>query len=221
MCGRFTLKTPASKLVEFFTLVKPLPELKPRWNIAPTQQVLAVRQGNDGRDPAWLRWGLIPMWAKDAKLGASLINARADTIAEKPSFRTALRKRRCLVIADGFYEWRQVGKTKTPFMMTMQDGSPFAFAGIWEQWKNPSGEIVESCATVTTDPNTLMAMVHDRMPVILRPDEYDLWLDPEIQDAEKIKAMLRPYPSEEMALEEVSTTINNARNGVDPRLPKA
>jgi putative SOS response-associated peptidase YedK len=218
MCGRFTLRTPAIELVRFFELVAPIHELAVRWNVAPTQKVLAIRKGDQGREPSWLRWGLIPSWAKDSKIGNSLINARADTIAEKPSFRSAFKQRRCLVVADGYYEWKQTTEGKIPYLMTLQDNSPFAFAGIWERWKNPSGEVIETCSTVTTEPNALVAMVHDRMPVILKPDDYNQWLDPAFQDTEQLKAMLVAYPPEEMKVEEVSKAINNARNEVDPRL---
>ncbi len=218
MCGRFTLRTSAADLVRVFGLVRSVSGLVSRWNVAPTQQVLAVRKTAEGREPTWLRWGLIPVWAKDAKIGASLINARAETVADKPSFRSAFKKRRCLVIADGFYEWQMQGKAKVPFMATMLDGAPFAFAGLWEQWKDPAGDVIESCSTMTTNPNALMATIHDRMPVILRPDDYDPWIDPSNQDVEKLKALLVPYSSEDMKLEEVSVDINNARNEVDPRL---
>ena len=220
MCGRFTLRTRAADLVKFFDLEGSIADLSSRWNVAPTQQVLAIRSGHDSREPSWLRWGLVPAWAKDMKMGSSLINARADTVAEKPSFRSAFKRRRCLVVADGFYEWQAQGKAKVPFMVTMRDGSPFAFAGLWEQWNGPSGGPIESCSTITTDPNELMATIHDRMPVILQPDDYDSWLDPANQDIEELMSFLVPYPSDEMKVEEVSTVINNARNEEDPRLTK-
>ncbi len=220
MCGRFTLKTRAADLVKFFGLSGSLSDLSPRWNVAPTQQVLAIRWGLSGRQPSWLRWGLIPAWAKDMKIGSSLINARADTVSKKPSFRSAFKKRRCLVVADGYYEWQVQGKAKIPFMVTMLDGSPFAFAGLWEQWNGPSSGPIETCSTITTDPNELMATVHDRMPVILQPADYDRWLDPANQDINELESLLVPYPSEEMNVEEVSTVINYARNEVDPRRSK-
>ena len=138
MCGRFTLRTLAADLVKFFDLAGSISDLSPQWNVAPTQQVLAIRWGQNGREMSWLRWGLLPAWAKDMKIGSSLINARADTVSEKPSFRSAFKKRRCLVVADGYYEWQVQGKAKIPFMVTMLDGSPFAFAGLWEQWNGPS-----------------------------------------------------------------------------------
>ena len=218
MCGRFTLHTSAGELVRVFQLIKPPTNLANRWNIAPTQQVLAVRQSSDGREPVWMRWGLIPSWAKDAKIGNSLINARAETIAEKPSFRTAFKRRRCLVIADGFYEWSKFEKVKVPYMITLKDRSPFAFAGLWEQWKDATGDWIESTTIVTTNPNSLMASIHDRMPLILPRERYDEWLDFGNQDTEQLQKLLVPYPPEEMKFEKVSPVINNARNEVDPRI---
>ncbi len=219
MCGRFTLRTRPAELVKFFNLAGLLPDVSPRWNVAPTQQVIAVRRGRNGREPSWLRWGLIPAWAKDTKIASSLINARADTVAGKPSFRSAFKQRRCLVIADAYYEWKRVGKENIPYMMTMRNESPFAFAGIWERWEDGSSETIESCSNITTEPNALTAMIHDRMPVILPADSYDVWLDPSMHDIAKLQELLRPYPPEEMISQEVSKIINNARNEVDPRLP--
>ncbi len=219
MCGRFTLRTPVAQIAEFFQLIRDQfdwPE--PRFNIAPTQSVLAIRRSDAGREPTRLRWGLIPSWAKDMKIGASLINARGETVAEKPAFRTAFRRRRCLIPADGFYEWKRDGSQKTPYLMTLQDESLFAFAGLWDRWKSPSGGTIESCSVITTTPNELMATLHDRMPVILSPANYHVWLDPSVEDAGALTSLLVPYPADEMRAEQVSTIINNARNEVDPRV---
>ena len=218
MCGRFTLRASASEIAEFFELMRDLVEWDvPRFNIAPTQSILAVRESSTGREPVRLRWGLIPAWAKDTKLAASLINARSETVADKPSFRTAFRKRRCLIPADGFYEWRREGKSKVPHWFSLRSGELFAFAGMWEKWQAPDGTSVESCATLTTAPNELMATIHDRMPVILKPSDYAVWLDPQIDDANALSSLLVPYPADEMQAEQVSDVINNARNEVDPR----
>ncbi len=182
----------------------------PRYKIAPTQSVLAIRHP---RQLVALRWGLIPSWAKDAKIASSTINARGDTVADKPAFRSAFKRRRCLVLADGYYEWLRDGKTKVPHLYEMDDGRPFAMAGLWEWWGGPDGKSpVESCSLITTDANELAAKVHDRMPVILPPEEYDLWLDPEFQDRDKLLSMLRPFPADEMTVRQVSTFVNNARN---------
>lgn len=219
MCGRFTLRASASEIAEFFELIRDLVDWdEPRFNIAPTQSILAVRASSGGREPVRLRWGLIPAWAKDTKLAASLINARAETVAEKPSFRTAFRRRRCLIPVDGFYEWRREGKSKVPHWFSLRSQELFAFAGMWEKWQAPDGTAVETCATLTTTPNDLMATIHDRMPVILKPSDYDVWLDPQVDDVNALSSLLVPYPAEEMQAEQVSDVINNARNEVDPRL---
>ena len=147
-----------------------------------------------------------------------MINARSESIGEKPSFRPSLIDKRCIVLADGYYEWQVHGKAKVPFMVTMLDGSPFAFAGLWEQWNGTSSGPIETCSTITTDPNELLATVHDRMPVILQREDYDRWLDPTNQDIDDLESLLVPYPSDEMNVEEVSPVINNARNDEDPRL---
>jgi putative SOS response-associated peptidase YedK len=158
-----------------------------------------------------LRWGLIPSWAKDPAMGAKLINARAETVAEKPSFRSAFRHRRCLVVADGFYEWQKQEGKKQPFYFRLQDGQPFAFAGLWESWKDPNGEVVDSCTILTTEANQLMQPIHDRMPVILASQDYDLWLDPTVQ-SEQLQNLLQPFPSEAMVSYPVSTKVNKPTN---------
>jgi len=220
MCGRFTLRASASEIAIFFELIRDQVDWDaPRFNIAPTQSVLAVRAISGGREPVRLRWGLIPFWATDTKLAASLINARAETVADKPSFRSAFRKRRCLIPVDGFYEWKREGKKKVPHWFALRSGGLFAFAGMWEKWQAPDGTSIETCATLTTSPNELMATVHDRMPVILKRSDYNVWLDPQLDDAEVLSKLLVPYPTDEMRAEPVSDVINNARNEVDPRRP--
>jgi putative SOS response-associated peptidase YedK len=221
MCGRFTLSQPVEAIASIFQL-KEVPNLEPRYNIAPTQLVPTVLQtftqsdagGKDKvlRQFQLLRWGLIPSWAKDPAMGAKLINARAETVAEKPSFRSAFRHRRCLVIADGFYEWRRQEGKKQPFYFRLQNGQPFAFAGLWERWQDPKGEAIASCTILTTAANELLQPIHDRMPVILDSKDYDLWLDPAVQKPEQLQQLLQPYPSEVMLSYPVSTKVNNPAN---------
>jgi putative SOS response-associated peptidase YedK len=211
MCGRFTLKTPAKDIAAAFVLAGELPLLKPRYNIAPTQTILTISLQDGYRTPVLRRWGLIPSWAKDTKIGNSLINARADGVADKPSFRSAFKRSRCLVVADGFYEWKATGKAKQPYLFQMADGRPFAFAGLAEHWSKGEKPI-DSATIITGEPNVLTGDVHDRMPVILAPSDYDVWLDPEFQDKDKLLALLRPYPAEEMKAFPVSTTVNSPRN---------
>ena len=168
---------------------------------------------NPGHNRAELmRWGLIPFWAKDAKIGARMINARAETVAEKPAFRTALRKRRCLVLADGFYEWKKEENGKTPMYIAAKSRGPFAMAGLFETWKSPEDELIRSCTIITTSPNTLMEDIHDRMPVILPKDAETIWLDPKLEDQETLTSLLTPYPAEEMEAYVVSTLVNTAKN---------
>jgi putative SOS response-associated peptidase YedK len=208
MCGRYTLRTPPSVLVEHFRLGS-IPELSPRYNVAPTQQVGIVRRAaGEQREFVWAQWGLIPRWAKDPKIGNSMINARAETAAEKPAYRDAFRKRRCLIAADGFYEWKKtVVKMKQPYYMRLKSDQPFGVAGLWER----CGEL-ESCTILTTSPNELCAFVHDRMPVILTPNDYDRWLDPARTDAAELQPLLDAYPADEMLATPVSTHVNNVRN---------
>lgn len=213
MCGRFTLITPAEALAEQFQLFE-IPSLAPRYNIAPTQPVAAVRRvpGDGQRELVLLRWGLVPFWAKDPGIGARMINARSETVAEKPAFRAAFRRRRCLVPADGFYEWRRLERGKQPFYVRLRDERPFAFAGLWERWEGPDETAIDSCTLLTTEPNDLIRPVHSRMPVILSPKDYDLWLDPGVQKAELLQPLLRPYPSEGMLAYPISTWVNKPKN---------
>jgi putative SOS response-associated peptidase YedK len=214
MCGRFTLAASPKALKELFPLFDQT-ELVPRYNIAPTQTVLAVRQLPQAARPEFveLRWGLIPHWADDAKIGYSLINARAESAATKPAFRTAFRQSRCLILADGFYEWQKVegSKQKQPYYIGLKDGSPFAFAGLAAHWTK--GETpIDSCTILTTDANEMMEPIHDRMPVILDPGDFDKWLDPTQHEPDQLQALLRPFPSERMKAVAISTYVNNPRN---------
>ncbi len=212
MCGRFTLLTPSETLVEQFELPD-MPALSPRYNIAPSQSVAAVRQLPDdgGRELVWLRWGLVPFWAKELSIGARMINARSETVAQKPAFRAAFRQRRCLVLADGFYEWQKQAGSKQPFFIRLEDGRPFAFAGLWEHWDGPEGA-VESCTILTTEPNDLIRPLHNRMPIILLPTDYDLWLDHSVQEPRQLQPLLRPYSAQDMVAYPVSLWVNSPQN---------
>lgn len=209
MCGRFTLTTPAEVVAEYFQLVEN-PPLEPRFNIAPTQPVAAVRLAEGERRCDMLHWGLVPFWADDPAFGNRLINARADGVASKPSFRTPFKKRRCLILADGFYEWQKVSgsKQKQPFYIRLRGHRPFAFAGLWEHWEGKDGSVIDSCTIITTDPNELMQPIHDRMPVILPADAHQEWIDPQNQDAAALHQMLLPFSAQEMEAFPVSTKVN-------------
>ena len=215
MCGRFTQTATPDVIAKQFHLDR-LPLFTPRYNIAPSQHTAAIRIEPDttARTLVLLRWGLIPSWAKDPKIGNQCINAKAETVAEKPSFRSAFKKRRCLIVATGFYEWQVQGRTKQPIWIGLRSQQPFAFAGLWEHWKPAEGEPLETCTIITTEPNDLMAPIHNRMPVILAPASYDQWLDPTFQHIDPLKALLRPYLSEELTAYPVSTLVNNPRHDV-------
>jgi putative SOS response-associated peptidase YedK len=185
---------------------------EPVYNIAPTQQVLTVTSQSE-RQAEYMRWGLIPFWAKDKKIGYRMINARGETVAEKPSFRTALRKRRCLILADGFYEWQKLGdKQKRPMRIALKSGEPFAFAGLWESWKDPEGETIKSCTIITTEANEYLSPIHHRMPVILPQEQESFWLDKEVEDPLALASVIASYPADKMDAFEVSTLVNNVRN---------
>ncbi|PLZ80111.1 hypothetical protein CBP16_14240 [Fischerella thermalis WC217] len=213
MCGRFTLSVFPEVLTQIFEVEK-IPDFKPQYNIAPTQMVLVVLYNSEGnkREIQRLRWGLIPSWAKDQSMGARLINARAETVAEKPAFRRAFKRQRCLVVADGFYEWQQQDGKKQPYYFRLSNGKPFSFAGLWEEWQSPEQERIKSCTILTTQANELLQMVHDRMPVILQQESYDLWLDPPVHDVELLQPLLHPYPSEAMTSYPVTTLVNSPKN---------
>jgi putative SOS response-associated peptidase YedK len=265
MCGRFTLRAPASLIAEEFGLLEALP-LEPRFNIAPSQPVAAVRMvsspisGSSGsrcepreavpfvvpplggippeggttngrfdepctqkqksliffRELVFLRWGLIPPWATDPAVGNRMINARAETAATRPAFRAALRRRRCLVLADGFYEWRSDGRRKQPFLFHRPDQRPFGFAGLWETWEGPDHRVVESCTLLTTEANAVVRPIHNRMPVILLRDAHAAWLDPAVEDPSPLAALLRPYPEADLVARPVSPYVNSPTHD-DPR----
>jgi len=218
MCGRFTLTTSAAALARQFELVEVPADLAPRYNVAPAQNVAAVRvlvQG-EGRRVQMLHWGLVPSWAKDTKIGYRTINARSESVETKPSFRAAYRKQRCLVLADGFYEWQKLGRAKQPYLIRCKDGEPFAIAGLWEKWNDPAGEPLESCTLLTCEANALVAEIHERMPVILQPGDYDQWLDPEEQDPVRLGPLLTPYPADQMEMVAVSPRVNSPRHD-DPQ----
>jgi len=210
MCGRFTLTVPPELIGDLFDLDVPL-ALQPRYNIAPSQPV-AVIANHAQRAVELYRWGLIPHWAKDHKIGYKLINARSETLASKPSFRNAYKARRCLILADGFYEWRKQGKARIPFRFALRSAGVFTFAGLWETWRAPDGDEVRSCTIVTTEANAVVGEVHDRMPVILPVEVRDEWLDPERREPATLQELLRPYPAEEMEGYEVSTVVNSPKH---------
>ncbi len=215
MCGRFTLISPGEVLAEFFELVD-TPIVEPRYNIAPTQLAPVVRfdANMSARRLDCLQWGLVPHWAKDPSIGSRMINARSETAAEKPSFRSAMKHRRCMVVTNGFYEWRkgEGREPKQPFFIQMKDGGPFAMAGLWEQWKGRDGSIIDSCTILTTEPNDLMRPLHDRMPVILNQIDYATWLDPKTQTAPPLAPLFRPYAADAMKAHAVTTYVNKPAN---------
>jgi putative SOS response-associated peptidase YedK len=211
MCGRYTLKTPVNALAEWFDLDDYPSSLTPSYNVAPTQEVAAILEEGEERKLETFRWGLIPSWAKDPSIGNKMINARAETVSEKPSFRSAFKKRRCLIVADGFYEWQKTDGGKQPFHIKLSDSSPFAFAGLWETW-DKDGEEIRSCSIITTDANDLMNEIHHRMPVILHPENYGVWLDSGFEEKETLMDILKPYPSDQMEAYAVSRRVNKPSN---------
>ena len=214
MCGRFTLASDPKTLTETFPDFEAPTELSPRYNIAPSQDV-AVIANNGENKIEYFHWGLIPFWAKDAKIGNQMINARGETLGEKPAFRTAYKRRRCLILTDGFYEWRKMpgSRLKVPMYIRMESGKPFAFAGLWEMWHPPEGDDpVLSCTIITCAPNELMQQIHHRMPVILQPEAYELWLTTTEQPPDALNDLLKPYPTEEMTAYSVSRLVNSPKN---------
>ena len=217
MCGRFALKTPTSELASHFKLDEAV-EVAPRYNIAPGTDIPTIRHSPEGkRVMHLLRWGLVPHWAKDPSIGSKLSNARGETVAEKPSFRDAFKRRRCLVPADGFYEWKAEGRVKEPYYFSMKNGEPFALGGVWESWRAPNGDILRTCCLITTEPNEIMLPVHDRMPVIVSSENCGQWLEGEADDAQ---AILKPYPTDEMQVWAVSKRVSRSgEEGADLVLP--
>ena len=210
MCGRYTLRTPIDILAKGFEIEKYPSSITPNYNVAPTQEVAAVVEEDDKRKLEMLHWGLIPSWAKDPAIGNKMINARAETVSEKPSFRKAFKVRRCLILADGFYEWQKTDDGKQPYHIKMQDDSPFAFAGLWETWKD--GEEIRSCTIITTDANDLMKEIHHRMPVILHPEDYAMWLDSDFDEKDPLTTLLKLYPADAMQAYAVSRRVNKPSN---------
>ena len=228
MCGRFTLRTPPTEIASLFSVQLPIEFQKtpyvPRYNIAPSQQITVILQdhpedaefgeaGSTDSERLWklFRWGLIPSWAKDTKIGYKLINARGETLGEKPSFRNAFKKRRCLILADGFYEWKKTSSGKVPFHFGLDNGGVMAFAGLWERWKKDDPTLY-SCTIVTTEANELLGKLHDRMPVILDAADHDKWLDPEFQNTEELQSLLQPYSADEMVSREANPIVNHVKN---------
>lgn len=209
MCGRFTITDPRQLALRFD--LAELAELPARFNVAPTQPVPVVVMG---RRLVMARWGLVPSWAEDPKVGSRMINARAESLEARPAFRDALGARRCLVLADGFFEWKKEGRLRRPFYLHLASGAPFAFAGLWDEWRGPDGQRVLTCTVVTTDPNALVAPIHDRMPAILLPDAEARWLDASVQDLADLAEVLQPYPSHLMEAFEVSSTVNSPAHDV-------
>ena len=215
MCGRFTLTVDPSELQEAFEHYSFPKKFAPRFNISPTQPVLAIP--NDAKNKAdFFLWGLIPSWSKDPTIASKLINARGETIAEKPSFRGGFKYKRCLIPVDGFYEWKANSnqKTKTPYFIHMKDRSPFAFAGLWDEWHSPDGDSIRTCTIITTEPNELMSSLHNRMPVILDSKDYDKWLDPTPQTPENLLHLIKPFRADKMSAYPVSTLVNKPSNDV-------
>ena len=213
MCGRYSITASLEELAKRFDFDGHGDDFSPRYNVAPTQQVLAV-VGGDSRRAGFMRWGLIPPWSKDGPSSRPLINARAETVAEKPSFRSSLKKRRCLVLADGFYEWQRAGDTKRPMRVAMRSGEPFAFAGLWSVWTDPEGNRTPSCAIITTEANDLLRPIHHRMPVILPEQAEDLWLDTALDDSDALTQLLEPYSKDALEAYEVSGLVNSASNDI-------
>lgn len=215
MCGRFTLTATFTEIIDRFDIEAAIQaELyAPNFNAAPSQSVLAVINDGKRNRLGYLKWGLIPSWSKDTKIGHKMINARAETLAEKPSFREAYKKRRCIIIADSFYEWkRHEDKTKTPMRIKLKSGDLFAMAGIWEQWKSPNGESIFTCSVITTKPNELVTEIHNRMPAILEQKNEKKWLDPAITNTDFLDTLLTPLSSEHMETYEVSSLVNSPKN---------
>lgn len=214
MCGRFTLLATGDEIAAEFDLPAP-PDVRPRYNIAPTQNVLAIRAAADGiRDVATLHWGLIPPWSRDPSMAARMINARCETLTEKPAFRGAFKERRCLIPCSGFYEWRSIegAKRKQPYFIRMANESLLALAGLWERGKDAEGKQIESCTVITTEPNDLIRPLHDRMPVILDRRNFDQWLNPSDSDLSKLTSLFCPFPGNRMVAFPVGLTVNAARN---------
>lgn len=213
MCGRFSLNADPTQLKKLFPWLTIPEDMQPRYNVAPTQPVAAVP--NDGKNQLdYFVWGLIPSWSKDPKMGSRMINARSETVDEKPSFRSAFKRRRCLILADGFYEWKRTSGSKIPMYIKLKSDNTFALAGLWEIWHAQDGSEIRSCTILTSEPNELLRNIHNRMPVILPEKHYQFWLDTGEPDGDALKAVLKPFPADEMMAYPVSKTVNNPANDV-------
>ncbi|MFD4819006.1 SOS response-associated peptidase [Peribacillus butanolivorans] len=218
MCGRFTLFTDIEEIIDRFDIQAPFnAEYQFSYNIAPSHSVLSVINDGSRNRLGYLRWGLIPYWAKDEKMGYKMINARAETIAEKTSFKNSYKKKRCLILADSFYEWKKTPERKIPMRIKLKSNVPFGMAGLWESWKSPEGITIYSCSVITTTPNELMTSIHDRMPVILKPEDEKTWLDPSINDTAYLQQYLKSFDTEQMEAFEVSNDVNSPKNN-SPKL---
>ena len=211
MCGRFSRKATLQAIVDEFEIDEVNGAIEPSYNIAPGQEIAVILK-DDSRKLGLLKWGLIPGWAKDPRIGNRMINARAETLAEKPSFKHPVRRKRCLIVADGFFEWKKEGKQKIPMYIFLKDQKPFVFAGLWDTWTSPEGKKVSTCTIITTEPNKFMEKIHNRMPVILPRDHIDIWLNREVQDEHRVLPLLKPYPEKEMDAYEVSRMVNSPKN---------
>jgi putative SOS response-associated peptidase YedK len=228
MCGRFVSATPPDQIASYFEAEPPEALLEPSYNVAPTNDVYAVLSDGSTRHVDAFHWGLVPLWAKDPKIGSKMINARAETLAEKNAYKSAFKRRRCLIPADGFYEWRKdpdapAKAKKQPYFIHRPDGEPYAFAGLWEVWRGPNKdqEPLRSCTIITTAPNAEMAKIHDRMPVILPPSAWDTWLDRDVDDLELLGKLLVPSAPEITTMHTISTEVNNVRNNGERLIDEA
>jgi len=207
MCGRFVITSSIEVIADEFSISNPSINIKPSYNISPSQNILAIIN-QESRKLITCKWGFIPSWAKDSAIGHKMINARAETLSSKPAFKSAYKKQRCLIVADGFYEWKKTEKGKVPYYIHLKSGKPFGFAGIYNRWTPNKGECIDTCSIITTCANELIESVHDRMPVIVPKDSMDRWLDADVTDESILSSMLKSYPSEEMEMHEISTKVN-------------
>jgi len=212
MCGRFTYAKEFREIRIRYNVERDFPLFRPRYNIAPGQEVAVVFNRDGGRSLGMMHWGLIPSWAKDPSIGNKMINARAETLSEKPSFKRLIAKRRCLVLSDGFYEWRKEGKRKAPMRIRLKTGEPFGFAGLWDSWRKPDGSDLQTFTIITTEANELLKPIHDRMPVILPEEAEQQWLGFDVKDTSELLSLLKPYPSDLMEAYDVSLLVNSPRN---------
>jgi putative SOS response-associated peptidase YedK len=220
MCGRFSRKATLQAIVDEFEIEEQDEKVKPSYNVAPGQEIAVVLK-DENKKLNLLKWGLIPSWAKDPTIGSRMINARAETLSEKPSFKHSLRRKRCIIIADGFYEWKKEGAHKVPMYIFLKSGKLFGFAGLWDTWTAPEGNKIATCTIITTSPNKLIEEIHNRMPVILPKENVDRWLDPSIQDESKVLPLLQPYPADEMDAYPVSRLVNSPKNNSPEVIKKA